>query len=434
MHITVIGTGYVGLVMGAGLAEIGHFVTCVDRDPGRIAALQAGQVPIYEPGLEELVTRNMEEERLHFTTDVAGAVGDCLLIFLCVGTPPDHDGRADLSAVFDAIEQVGRSMTGYRIIVNKSTCPVGTADRIHEMLAQQPHPFDIVVNPEFMREGSAVDDLMRPDRIIVGCADVRVVEIMKEVYGPFLRMGNPFLTMSVRSAEMAKYAVNTMLAARISMINQLARICEACGADIAEVREGLASDKRIGPAYLYPGLGYGGSCLPKDVRACAELAREKGVPADLLDAIHGINQKQLAHFITRILDHYGDSIQGKHIAIWGATFKARTDDIRHAPALEVIDALLTAGAVVRVFDPVAGPKLAAHYGDRITVAPKAYAALEGADALVIATEWREFQSPDHARMAQLMRGNVVFDGRNLYAPRTMSEHGFRYFSIGRPNV
>lgn len=434
MKIAVIGTGYVGLVMGAGLAEIGHSVRCLDRDEDLIRELQQGRLPIHEAGLEELYARNMEEERLSFTSDPAEAVGDAVVVFVCVGTPSRSDGSANLDAVFEAAETIARRMTGYRIIVNKSTCPPGTTDAIAQRIAQlTTHDFDVVSNPEFLREGSAVDDFMRPDRIIVGAEDVRVLEIMRELYAPLLRTGNPFLKMSVRSAELAKYAVNTMLAARISMINQLSQLAEVYGADIEEVREGLASDKRIGGAYIYPSLGYGGSCLPKDVQACIRLARDRGVPGDLFEAIHSTNEHQLQRFIDRILGHYGAAIRDKRLAFWGATFKARTDDVRNAPGLRVVDALLDAGARVVAYDPVAGAKLKGLYGDRIETAAKTYAALEGADGLVIAAEWREFQSPDYERMAALMREPVIFDGRNLYAPRSVAERGFKYFSIGRPS-
>jgi UDPglucose 6-dehydrogenase len=433
MKIVVIGTGYVGLVVGTGLAENGHFVTCVDRDAEKIEMLSEGKLPIYEPGLEELITRNIEEERLRFTTDLEGAVGGALLVFICVGTPSLEDGSADVSEVMSCAEQVARAMTGYHIIVLKSTCPVGTADRVRDMIAGiSSRPFDVVVNPEFLKEGAAVDDFMRPDRILVGCNEVRVQEIMKELYAPFLRTGKPILCMSVRSAEMTKYAVNAMLAARISLINELGNIAEAHGADIAEVREGLMADSRIGSTYLFPGLGFGGSCLPKDLVACARFAREKNVRSDVLDAISSVNDHQREIFIKRILNHYGAGIASKRIAIWGVSFKPRTDDIRCAPALYVMDALLEAGASVAVYDPVAGPKVRAHYGDRVVVGMKNYSVLEGADGLVIATEWREFHNPDFERMASVMRERTIFDGRNLYAPKQVAAKGFRYFSIGRP--
>jgi len=435
MKIAVIGTGYVGLVVGTGLAENGHDVTCVDRDAGKIAQLQEARLPIYEPGLEELVARNAEEDRLRFTTDLESAVADSLLVFICVGTPSLEDGGADVSEVLSCAKQIAHAIKGYHIIVLKSTCPVGTAERVHQVVADATsEPFDVVVNPEFLKEGAAVDDFMRPNRIVIGCEDVRVQEIMKELYAPFVRTGKPVHFMGSRSAEMCKYAVNVMLAARISMMNELAALCEALGADIGEVREGLMTDSRIGAVYLFPGLGFGGSCLPKDTVACARLGEEKGVPCDMLEATTAVNERQAARFTERILAFYGEGIAEKRIALWGASFKPRTDDIRHAPALRVVDALLEAGAAVTVYDPVAGAKVGAQYGDRVVVAPKYYAALEGAHGLVIATEWREFHNPDFDRMAGLMSERVIFDGRNLYTPKVMADHGFRYFSIGRPSV
>ncbi len=432
MKIAVVGVGYVGLVVGTGLAENGHFVTCVDREEGRIQSLLSGHLPIYEPGLEELTKRNIEEERLRFTTDFESTVANSLLVFICVGTPSLDDGRADVSEVMACAEQVARAMNGYTIIVLKSTCPVGMADQVRERVANlTTHPFDMVVNPEFLKEGAAVDDFMRPDRVLIGCDDVRVQEIMKELYAPFMRTGKPILCMSIRSAEMTKYAVNVTMAARISLINELANICEAYGADIGEVREGLMADSRIGSAYLFPGIGFGGSCLPKDVAACATFARDKNIPCDMLDAVSAVNNRQVATFIDRIFNYYGGSVSGKRLAIWGLSFKPRTDDIRHAPALRVIDALLEGDATVAVYDPVANRKVAEIYGDRILVGAKSYTVLEGADGLVIATEWREFHNPDFVRMGTLMREKVVFDGRNLYNPKVLANCGFRYFSIGR---
>lgn len=435
MKIAVVGTGYVGLVVGTGLAENGHFVTCVDRDSAIIDRLRAGQLPIYEPGLEELVVRNVEEERLHFSSNLAEAVGEALLIFVCVGTPSHPNGDPDVSEVLAAAEEIAHAMTGYRIIVNKSTCPVGTTELIRDTVKKlTPHSFDVVVNPEFLKEGAAVDDFMRPDRIVVGCDDVRVLEIMKELYAPFLRTGKPFLTMDLRSAELTKYAVNSMIAARVALMNELANICEAYGADVSSVREGVATDSRIGATYVFPGLGFGGSCLPKDVQAAARMAREKGVGYEILDAVTAANERQQKRFIRRVLDFYGEAVTQKTIALWGATFKARTDDLRGSPALRIIDALLEAGAKVSVYDPVAGPKLTALYGDKISVTDKSYDALERADGLLVITEWREFYRPDVERMATLMREKVIFDGRNLYRPKVMADAGFRYFSIGRPSV
>jgi UDPglucose 6-dehydrogenase len=434
MRITVIGTGYVGLVVGTGMAENGHFVTCVDKDEEKIRHLNDKKLPFYEPGLEELVVRNLEEERLHFSTDLGQAVENSLLTFICVGTPTLEDGAADVSAVLHCAEQVAKAMKSYQIIVIKSTCRVGTSDEVRARVAElTSHPFDVVVNPEFLKEGAAVDDFMRPDRVIIGCGDVRVLEIMKELYAPFTRTGKPMVAMNPRSAEMTKYAVNAMLASRISLMNELSVVCSAYGADIAEVREGLMSDSRIGSTYLFPGLGFGGSCLPKDVVACAHLARDKGLPADMLEAVTKVNDRQIDGFAKMIFDFYGD-VAGVKIAFWGASFKPRTDDIRHAPGLRIIDALLDAGASVVAYDPVAGQKLREFYGDRITVEAKSYSVLENADGLVIATEWREFHHPDFARMGSMMRQRVIFDGRNLYSPRILAQQGFKYFSVGRPSV
>jgi len=435
MRIAVIGTGYVGLVVGTGLAENGHFVTCVDREAEKVRQLCAGRLPIYEPGLEELLVRNVEEDRLHFTTDLHDAVANSLLIFICVGTPSCADGSADVSEVMSTVEQVARAMTEYRIIVIKSTCPVGTADRIHEMMAGLTAvPYDVVVNPEFLKEGAAVDDFMRPDRVLIGCNDVRVTEIMKELYAPFMRTGKPILCMRPRDAEMTKYAVNAMLAARISLMNELANICDDCGADVSAVREGMMADTRIGSTYLFPGLGFGGSCLPKDMVACAEFVQGKNVPCDMLKAITAVNERQIEVFLQRIIDYYGGNVSGKKIAVWGASFKPKTDDVRHSPALRLVDALLKAGASTTVYDPVAGAKVRELYGDRVVVVSKNYAALEGADGLIIGTEWREFHHPDFEQMASLMREPVIFDGRNLYSPKMMANHGFKYVCVGRNSI
>ncbi|MDX9971546.1 MAG: UDP-glucose/GDP-mannose dehydrogenase family protein [FCB group bacterium] len=435
MKIAVVGTGYVGLVVGTGFAENGHAVVCVDRQDERIDRLSKGELPFYEPGLEELVTRNVEEERLHFTSDLAQAVKDSLIVFICVGTPTGEAGSLDTSAVFAVAEDVAKAMTGYRIVVNKSTCPLGTTEQLRDRIKSlTTHPFDMVTNPEFLKEGAAVDDFMRPDRVVIGCDDVRVEEIMRELYAPFLRTGKPLLVMDFRSAEMSKYAVNAMLAARISLMNELSTICSAYDADIAAVREAVAADSRIGSAYLFPGIGFGGSCLPKDVIGAASLAEKADLPANLLLAIAKVNDRQLDSFIARILAYYGASLAGKRIAIWGAAFKPRTDDLRGAPALQIIDALLNRGAKVSVYDPVAGPNLREYYGTRITVAPKSYAALEDADGLVIATEWNEFRRPDYERIAEALNERVIFDGRNLYTPKVLAEAGFQYFSIGRPSI
>jgi len=435
MKIAIVGAGYQGLVTGTCLAENGHQVMCVDRDETRISILNGGDSPLHEPGLEELIARNREEERLSFTSDLNRAVKNSLMIFLCVGTPADENGLTDISGVLESVKQIAGNMDGYRIIVNKTTCPPGTAEQMERTLRDHTsQPFDIVVNPDFMKEGAAVDDFLRPDRVIIGCDDVRVREIMKELYGPFLRTGKPFITMGCRSAEMAKYATNVMLASRISLMNQLADICEAYGCDIAEVREAVASDYRIGPTFLFPGIGFGGAGLPRDLAACERFATDSGVECDLITAIRNVNENRRKRFLQRILNYYGAAISDKHLAVWGASFKARTDDLRGAPAIYIIDGLRDAGASITVYDPVSTRKLKDRYGDSIEIAAKYYGALENADGLVIMTEWNEFRRPDYGRMAELMRERVIFDGRNLYTPAVMAEHGFQYFSIGRKSA
>jgi UDPglucose 6-dehydrogenase len=435
MKIAVIGAGYQGLVVGTCLADSGHTVICVDRDPARIDTLRKGKSPIYEPGLEELIVRNLEEERIAFTTDLADAVRRSVMVFLCVGTSTREDGGTDTTEVFAALEQVARAMDGYRIIVNKCTCPPGTAEEMEKFLrAHTSYTADVVVNPDFMKEGAAVDDFLRPDRVIVGCEEVRVREIMKELYTPFLRTGRPLLFMSLRSAEMTKYATNAMLAARISLMNQLAELCSAYGADINEVREGVAADERIGPKFLFPGIGFGGSGLPRDLNACIRMAKDKGLAHDLLEAIKNVNERRREEFLRLIYHHYGDNLSGKRLAVWGVSFKPRTDDLRGAPAVFVLERLIAAGVQVVAYDPAAGQRLKTHFGDAIQIVTKSYQALEGADGLIIFTEWNEFRRPDYERMAQLMRERVVFDGRNLYTPRILEEHGFRYYCIGRPTA
>lgn len=435
MNVAIVGTDYQGLVVAACLADSGNKVTCFDADPARIQTLRDGGLPIHEPGLEELVARNIEEERLHFSTDLREAAAGCLLVFICVPTPTLKDGEADIGQVFAAVDQIAAAMDGYRIIVNKATCPPGTVDEIARRIAAKTrHPFDVIANPDFMKEGTAIDDFMRPDRVIVGCEDVRVREIMKELYSPYLRTGKPFLCMGTRSAEMTKYATNVMLAARISLMNQLADLCEACDASISEVREGVGSDERIGSTFLFPGIGFGGFGLPKDLATTIRLAHDKGVECDLIEAIRNVNKRRRKQFLQRILDHYGPDIAGTRIAIWGAAFKPRTDDIRNAPALRIIDGLLDAGAEVVVYDPVAAHKLREHYRDRVAIVSKYYNAIEGADGLVVVTEWNEFRRPDYPRMKSLMRQPVIFDARNIFTPAVMREEGFRYYSVGRPTV
>ena len=432
MKIAIVGTGYQGLVVGTCLAESGHQVLCVEQDADRAAALQAGAVPFHEPGLEELLSRNIEEERLSFTSDLAAAVNECLCILLCMNPPVSETGEVDTSGILALAAQVAASMPGYRLFVNKGACPPGTAAALDAVFhANTKQPYDIIVNPDFQKAGKAIDDFMQPDRVIVGCEDVRVQELIREIYSPFLRTGRPILFMSKASAEMTKYATTVMLASRISMMNQLAEISTAVGANIGEVREGVASDGRLGSTFLFPGLGYGGVHLTGDVEACIHFAGASGVDADLIKGVRDVNLRCQERFEHQILDYYGDSIAGKTIAIWGATFKPRTDDIRGSIAIRIIDSLLARGAKVQVHDPMAGPALEARYQGRVTVASKPYDALEGAHGLVIATEWSNYRRPAFGRMAEVMAEKVIFDGRNLFRPEDMTEHGFTYFSVGR---
>ena len=435
MKIAVIGTGYVGLVAGTCFSETGHTVTCVDRNPVIVKKLLAGEMTIYEPGLEELVTRNVEEGRLNFTTNLAEAVEGALAVFLCVGTPEGEDGRADLSQVFGAAKEIGQAMTGYRIVVSKSTCPVGTAHKVRDIIkAETDQEFDIVSNPEFLKEGAAVDDFLRPDRVVIGTEDIRVEEIMKELYEPFMRTGKPILAMDVLSAELTKYACNTMLAVRISMMNELAAVADAYGADISRIREGMATDSRIGPAFLFAGLGYGGSCFPKDVDALVKLAADRDVPCRIIDAAQQVNQEQRKRFADRILSHYDGDIAGKKFAIWGASFKPNTDDLREAPALYIVDRLLEGGAEVSIYDPVSAEGVEARYDSRVTIGKKNLDVIGGANALIVCTEWNEFRRPDFDKIGEMMADKVVFDGRNIYSRKMLGAKGFRYFSIGRPSV
>ena len=435
MKVAVVGVGYVGLVVAACLAEGGNHVVCVDTDEAKVQGLKNGVIPIYEPGLTEIVQHNIKLKRLTFTTDLDSGVDHGLIVFLAVGTPSASDGSADISAVRTVAAEIADCMTDYRIIVTKSTVPIGTCQVVSDIIRSRTEvPFDYVSNPEFLKEGAAVEDFTSPDRIIVGTDNPAVREIMKQLYGPFMRRNNRIIFMDPASAEMSKYAANTMLATRISLMNQLASICSAYGADIADVREGIASDYRIGSTFLFPGLGFGGLGLPNDLATCIKLARDKGLDSDLIEAVQNVNEQRRVQFLKRILDFYGAEIAGKRIAMWGASFKARTDDLRGAPSLHIIDGLLQAGAEVVVYDPVALPKLIKCYGSRIETTTKYYEALKDADGLVIVTEWNEFRRPDYKRMGTLMRGKVIFDGRNLYTPRVIKENGFRYFSIGRPSV
>ncbi|HLT31951.1 MAG TPA: UDP-glucose/GDP-mannose dehydrogenase family protein [Myxococcaceae bacterium] len=433
MRIAVIGTGYVGLVAGTCFADTGNNVVCVDLDAEKVASLRKGVLPIYEPGLEELVRRNVGEGRLHFTTSTQDAVSQAEVIFIAVGTPQGENGDADLKHVLAAAGEIGKALTGYAVIVDKSTVPVGTADLVREVIAKvTTHPFDVVSNPEFLKEGAALDDFLKPDRVVVGVDSERAREVMGELYAPFVRTGHPVLYMDPRSAELTKYAANSMLAARISFMNDLAVLCEKLGADIDQVRRGMGADKRIGTSFLFPGVGYGGSCFPKDVRALISTAREHALEFELLHAVEKTNARQKRLLVERVKGHLGENLVGRNIAVWGLAFKPRTDDMREAPSLEIIDGLLQAGAQVSAYDPVAMTAAKRVLGDRIQYANSPYDALEGADALCLVTEWNDFRHPDFDRMRTLMRQSIIFDGRNVFEPKAMRARGFTYFGIGRP--
>ena len=431
MRIGVVGTGYVGLVVGTCLAENGNAVVCVDTDDGKIAALRRGEVPIYEPGLDEMISRNVAEERLSFSTDVAAAVRASEILFIAVGTPQGEDGSADMTHVLKVAEEIGRSMNGYKIVVNKSTVPVGTARRVRDVVSKlTAHPFSVVSNPEFLKEGAAVDDFLKPDRVVIGTDDARAEAVMRELYAPFVRTGNPILVMDLASAELTKYAANAMLASRISFMNEIANLCDRVGADVGEVRKGIGTDSRIGSSFLFPGIGYGGSCFPKDVKALLLIGEHAGVPLHVVAAVDRVNEAQRVVLVPRIEAHLG-GLRGKVVAVWGLAFKPRTDDLREAPALAVVEALLARGASVRVYDPKAVPAARRILGDRVTFCHRSYEAVEGADALVLATEWNEFREPDFPRVRSLMRHPAIFDGRNIYNPQHLREMGFHYEAVGR---
>ena len=435
MKIAVVGTGYVGLVTGTCLAETGNDVTCVDCDRKKIDVLNRGHIPIYEPGLAELVARNVAGGRLRFTTDLPGVAKKARLVFLAVGTPPGDDGTADLSAIWSVVDQLASHISRDCIVVCKSTVPVGTNAKVAARLAELTgRDIDVASNPEFLKEGMAIDDFMKPDRVVVGARRPEVFDVLGDLYQPYLRTDKPFLAMSPESAEMTKYVANALLSTKISFINETANVCERAGADINEVRRGIGHDSRIGFAFLFPGAGYGGSCFPKDVRAMAALARAYGVEPRMLDAVHAVNEHQKTVLTEKIEQHFAGKLSDKAIAIWGLAFKPGTDDIREAPSLVLIERLLAAKATVRVFDPEAMGNVRALYGDRLVYCQKRDDALRGADALVICTEWKQFIHPDFEEMRQVMRQPVVFDGRNLYDPQRMQAAGFSYYSIGRPAV
>lgn len=433
MNIAVVGTGYVGLVTGTCFAETGNQVTCVDIDAKKVARMQAGEVPIYEPGLELLFERNTRQGRLTFTTELADAIESASIIFLALPTPPGEDGSADLSYILGVAKQLGGMIKDYKVIVDKSTVPVGTSERVHQALAANLSEdlFDVVSNPEFLREGVAVDDFLKPDRVVIGTSSPEAQKVMRQLYEPFVRQGNPIIFMDERSAEMTKYAANSYLATRITFMNEIANLCEKVGANVDMVRRGIGSDSRIGKRFLFPGIGYGGSCFPKDVQALAKTAEEYEYDFRILKAVMGINTQQRLRLVDKIKERYGDDLTGKTIALWGLSFKPNTDDIREAPALYTIDQLLAAGAQIRAFDPEAMENVKAIYGDRITLVEDQYEALIGADALGIVTEWSVFRTPSFDVMKKLLKEAVVFDGRNLYDLDLMEEKGFHYESIGR---
>ena len=431
MKITVVGTGYVGLVVGACLAETGNDVVCVDVDERKIRGLRRGRVPIYEPGLEELVRRNQTEKRLVFSMALSRATRGAQVIFIAVGTPSGEDVSADMQHVLAGAGQLARAMNGYTVIAIKSTVPVGTAARVRAIITRATrHPFSVVSNPEFLKQGSAVEDFLKPNRVVIGADDDSARELMRALYAPFTRTGAPSVTMGCASAELSKYAANAMLATRVSFMNEIANVCERFGANVDDVRRVVASDRRIGPSFLFPGIGYGGSCFPKDVQALVHSARKDGYRFRVLEAVEAVNSSQKRRLFEKMQAVLGP-LDGKQIAIWGLAFKPRTDDMRAAPSITIIEALLEAGAKVVAYDPQAQRSARAIFGSRITLAGRSYDALKGADALGILTEWNEFREPDFSRMRSLMRAPVIFDGRNLFNVAQMRSHGFTYYSIGR---
>jgi len=432
MKIAVIGTGYVGLVTGTCLAETGNNVICVDINEAKIEKMQNGIIPIYEPGLDVLFLRNIVQKRLTFTTDLASAIKDAQIIFMALPTPPGGDGAADLSYILGAAKDISKLVTEYKVIVNKSTVPVGTADKVKAVFTENTDvEIDVVSNPEFLREGVAVDDFMKPDRVVIGTQSEKAKKLMAELYGPYVRQGNPILFMDERSSELTKYAANSFLATKITFMNEVANLCELVGADVDAVRKGIGSDDRIGKRFLFPGIGYGGSCFPKDVQALAKASEEHKYDFQILKAVMEINEKQKTVLVDKVLNYYKGDLQGKHFALWGLAFKPETDDIREAPALYIIEHLIKHGATVTAFDPEGMANVKAVIGDKITYAENQYDALAKADALLIATEWSVFRNPDFERMETAMSNKVIFDGRNLYDLQKMIDLGYYYNSIGR---
>jgi len=431
MKIAVVGTGYVGLVAGACFAENGNDVVCVDRDEAKLRVLRRGKIPVFEPGLEEIVRRNRAEKRLVFTSQIATAVRSSTIIFVAVGTPQGEDGSADLQHVLGVAKEIARAMNGYKVVVDKSTVPVGTAEKVREVIRRETtHPFSVVSNPEFLKQGAAVEDFMKPDRVVIGAEDPRATQLMMELYAPFTRTGAPILVMDCASAEMCKYAANAILATRISFMNEVASVCELYGADVDHVRRAVGTDRRIGPAFLFPGVGYGGSCFPKDVKAMARFSADRGHRFRILEAVEEVNRLQKELLVCKMQRHFG-SLAGKVVAVWGLAFKPRTDDMREAPAITIIEKLIEAGATVQAYDPEASKLARGIFGNRVTYARRSYDALVGADALALVTEWPEFREPDFGKMRKLMRSPVIFDGRNIYQREQMKADGFTYYGIGR---
>jgi UDPglucose 6-dehydrogenase len=432
MKIAVVGTGYVGLVTGTCFAETGNDVICVDIDVQKVKKLSDGEITIYEPGLNKLFLRNLKEERLKFTTDLAAGIRDASIIFLALPTPPGTDGSADLRFVLNVAGELGKLMTGYKVIIDKSTVPVGTAEKVREAINKNfKGEFDVVSNPEFLREGVAVDDFMKPDRVVIGTSSDRARKIMEDLYNPFVRQGNPIIFMNERSAELTKYAANSFLATKITFMNEIAQICERMGADVDMVRRGIGSDERIGKRFLFPGIGYGGSCFPKDVQALIKSSGEVNYEFKILNAVMDINERQKLHLIPKVKKYFNGSLKGKHFALWGLAFKPNTDDIREAPALFMIDALIKEGCTLSVYDPEAMVNVRGQIGDSVKYGENQYEVLENADALIIATEWNEFRTPNFLKMVSSMKNKVIFDGRNLFDINAIRELGFYYESIGR---
>jgi len=432
VKVCVVGTGYVGLVAGTCLAEMGNTVFCVDNNLEKVESLRRGEVPIYEPGLEELIRANTKEERLFFTNDLADSVKQAQVCIIAVGTPEKEDGSADLSAVLAVAQSIAQSMDGYRVIVTKSTVPVGTADKIRAIVSENTsHEFSVVSNPEFLKQGAAVDDFLKPDRVVIGADSSQAFDIMRDLYSPFLRTGNPIINMDIRSAEMTKYAANAFLATKISFINEIGSLCENVGADVQMVRIGISTDERIGSQFLFPGLGYGGSCFPKDVKALIQTGRNYGQTMKILEAVDEKNDQQRIDFLDKILAYFQGDVKGKTFALWGLAFKPRTDDMREAPSRMLVEALLERGAIVQAYDPKAVDTAKRLWGDKIQYCTTSYEALKGADALLLVTEWNEFRRPDFDKMRGLMNRPVIFDGRNQYEIERMGPRGFDYFCVGR---